>query len=116
MLGIKHRVFEHAHGHPLLRYVWRRLLRFDTQTGLITCGLPMVLTMAASITVGTLILDRQAEMRYWRKKSLSVREDTLEREHQALREFLKDTEDEYEMVKIPESYRKEVPEMLRRRT
>mmetsp|Transcript_97597 Transcript_97597/g.119545 ORF Transcript_97597/g.119545 Transcript_97597/m.119545 type:complete len:109 (-) Transcript_97597:161-487(-) len=105
MLGIKYNVFRKAQSFPLLRYWYRRAVRFDERSGMLTAGLPLLVTLFAAITVTTIILDRQLEMRDMRARSISKREATLEEEHQAMREFLKGTEDEYEMKKIPDTYR-----------
>ena len=72
---------------------------------MLTAGLPLAVTMVASITVSTIILDRQFELRDMRARSMSLREATLEEEHKAMREFLKGTEDDYEMKVIPDTYR-----------
>eukprot|EP00441_Pelagodinium_beii_P042531 CAMPEP_0197649746 /NCGR_PEP_ID=MMETSP1338-20131121/29587_1 /TAXON_ID=43686 ORGANISM="Pelagodinium beii, Strain RCC1491" /NCGR_SAMPLE_ID=MMETSP1338 /ASSEMBLY_ACC=CAM_ASM_000754 /LENGTH=64 /DNA_ID=CAMNT_0043224009 /DNA_START=157 /DNA_END=348 /DNA_ORIENTATION=- len=61
--------------------------------------------MAATITVTTIIIDKQFELRDMRARSISRREASLEEEHQAMREFLKGTEDEYEMKSIPDTFR-----------
>mmetsp|Transcript_75914 Transcript_75914/g.167533 ORF Transcript_75914/g.167533 Transcript_75914/m.167533 type:complete len:109 (-) Transcript_75914:161-487(-) len=105
MLGIKYNVFRKAQSFPLLRYWYRRAVRFDERSGLLTAGLPLTVTLFAAITVTTIILDRQLEMRDMRARSISRREATLEEEHRAMREFLKGTEDEYEMKQIPDTYR-----------
>eukprot|EP00411_Alexandrium_monilatum_P075601 CAMPEP_0175559384 /NCGR_PEP_ID=MMETSP0096-20121207/36373_1 /TAXON_ID=311494 /ORGANISM="Alexandrium monilatum, Strain CCMP3105" /LENGTH=120 /DNA_ID=CAMNT_0016862583 /DNA_START=15 /DNA_END=378 /DNA_ORIENTATION=- len=97
MLGVKYNVFRRAQSHPWARYYWRRMLRFDDQTGMVTAGFPLAITMLATITVSTIILDRQLELRDLRARTLSQHEASLEEEHQAMREFLKGTEDEYEM-------------------
>mmetsp|Transcript_74118 Transcript_74118/g.171924 ORF Transcript_74118/g.171924 Transcript_74118/m.171924 type:complete len:109 (+) Transcript_74118:36-362(+) len=105
MLGVKYNVFRRAQSHPKVRFMWRRMLRFDEQTGMLTAGMPLAVTMVAMIAVSTVILDRQLELRDLRARSLSQREASLEEEHQAMREFLKGTEDEYEMMTIPDAYR-----------
>mmetsp|Transcript_36519 Transcript_36519/g.97264 ORF Transcript_36519/g.97264 Transcript_36519/m.97264 type:complete len:114 (-) Transcript_36519:426-767(-) len=105
MLGVNHNVFRKAQSHPWARYYWRRLLRFDRQSGMLTAGIPLTLTMLVTITVSTVILDRQFELRDMRQRTLSFREASLEEEHAAMREFLKGTEDDYEMKSIPEEYR-----------
>eukprot|EP00928_Gymnodinium_smaydae_P084816 TRINITY_DN68099_c0_g1_i1.p3 TRINITY_DN68099_c0_g1~~TRINITY_DN68099_c0_g1_i1.p3 ORF type:complete len:118 (+),score=22.09 TRINITY_DN68099_c0_g1_i1:92-445(+) len=105
MLGVRHEVFSRAQRHPLLRYWWRRTLRFDKQTGMLTAGIPLAVTMVATIAVSTVILDRQLELRDMRQRTLSQREQSLEDEQRALRTFLKDTEDEYEMKVIPDTFR-----------
>lgn len=105
MLGIKHDIFRKAQSNWWIRYWWRRTVRFERQTGLLTAGLPLTVIMVATLGLTTVILDRQFEIRDMRQRSLSAREASLEQEHEALREFLKGTEDEYEMVKIPETFR-----------
>mmetsp|Transcript_44877 Transcript_44877/g.83882 ORF Transcript_44877/g.83882 Transcript_44877/m.83882 type:complete len:117 (-) Transcript_44877:76-426(-) len=105
MLGVRYDVFKRAHGHPLARYAWRRIKRFDERTGMLTAGLPLGVTLLATITVSTIILDRQLELRDLRQRTITQRELSLEQEHEALREFLKGTEDEYEMKKIPDTFR-----------
>ncbi|OLP85616.1 hypothetical protein AK812_SmicGene33377 [Symbiodinium microadriaticum] len=77
MLGIKYDVFKRAQSFPFVRYWWRRALRFD----------------------------ERFELRDLRARTISQREATLEEEHRAMREFLKGTEDEYEMKEIPDSWR-----------
>ncbi|CAK9108315.1 Hypothetical protein SCF082_LOCUS50384 [Durusdinium trenchii] len=105
MLGIKYDIFRKAQSFPLLRFWYRRAVRFDERSGLLTAGLPLLVTLFAAISVTTTILDRQFEMRDMRARSVSRREQSLEEEHQAMREFLKGTEDEYEMKQIPDTYR-----------
>merc|ERR1719436_2262449 len=105
MLGIRYDVFRRAQSHRLFRFYYRRVKRFDEQTGLLSAGLPLAVTMLATLTVSTVILDRQLELRDMRARSISAREASLEQEHQAMREFLKGTEDEYEMKVIPDTYR-----------
>mmetsp|Transcript_24532 Transcript_24532/g.38469 ORF Transcript_24532/g.38469 Transcript_24532/m.38469 type:complete len:117 (+) Transcript_24532:136-486(+) len=109
MLGVKHSVFKYAHGHPLLRHCWRRMQRFDQQTGLLTAGMPLTIIMFATISVTTVIIDRQLELRDMRVRTVSQREQNLEEEHKAMREFLKGTEDEYEMKQIPDTFRRDQP-------
>mmetsp|Transcript_86976 Transcript_86976/g.246256 ORF Transcript_86976/g.246256 Transcript_86976/m.246256 type:complete len:110 (-) Transcript_86976:208-537(-) len=104
MLGIKFDVFRRTQ-NPFIRYWWRRVQRFEERTGMLTAGLPLAVTMIASLTVSTIILDRQFELRDMRARSMSLREATLEEEHKAMQEFLKGTEDEYEMKVIPDTYR-----------
>ncbi|CAE7453221.1 unnamed protein product, partial [Symbiodinium microadriaticum] len=104
MLGIKYDVFKRAQSFPFVRYWWRRALRFDERTGMLTAGIPLTIALFASITVTTIILDRQFELRDLRARTISQREATLEEEHRAMREFLKGTEDEYEMKEIPDSW------------
>merc|ERR1740121_1213941 len=105
MLGVKFNVFRQAQALPIVRYYYRRIKRFDEQTGMISAGLPLAVTMLATLTVSTVILDRQLELRDMRERSISAREASLEQEHQAMRDFLKGTEDEYEMKTIPDTYR-----------
>eukprot|EP00929_Paragymnodinium_shiwhaense_P112502 TRINITY_DN80761_c0_g1_i1.p1 TRINITY_DN80761_c0_g1~~TRINITY_DN80761_c0_g1_i1.p1 ORF type:complete len:121 (-),score=19.04 TRINITY_DN80761_c0_g1_i1:103-465(-) len=105
MLGVKHEVFQRALGNRWLRYYWRRIVRFDKNNGLLSAGMPLAVTMAAMLTVTTVVLDRQYELRDLRARSMSRHEANLEEEHQALREFLKGTEDEYEMKQIPDRFR-----------
>ena len=54
-------------------------------------GLPMFILLASTITAGTLILDKQMEVRYWRRQSLSERELQQQEQHQQLLDFLKQT-------------------------
>eukprot|EP00927_Polykrikos_kofoidii_P076039 TRINITY_DN72727_c0_g1_i1.p1 TRINITY_DN72727_c0_g1~~TRINITY_DN72727_c0_g1_i1.p1 ORF type:complete len:116 (+),score=18.12 TRINITY_DN72727_c0_g1_i1:107-454(+) len=114
MLGLRHDVFKRATGNPFIRYWWRRTLRFDRQTGLLSAGIPLAVTMVATITVATVILDRQFELRDMRQRTISRNEATLEEEHKALRDFLKGTEDEYEMKQIPDNFRIAPPNMAQR--
>merc|ERR1719217_2025902 len=97
MLGVRVNVFNKNLGNSLLKYWWRRIKHWDERTGMISAAIPLSITMVAGITVSTIILDRQFELRDLRQRSISHREATLEQEHQALREFLSKTEDEYEM-------------------
>jgi len=105
MLGVRYEVFRKAQNNRYLRYWWRRALRFDERTAMLSAGFPLAITMVASITVSTVIIDRQFELRYLRQQTLSQREASLEEEHAAMREFLKGTEDEYEMKQVPERFR-----------
>eukprot|EP00443_Scrippsiella_acuminata_P026064 CAMPEP_0115310126 /NCGR_PEP_ID=MMETSP0270-20121206/74633_1 /TAXON_ID=71861 /ORGANISM="Scrippsiella trochoidea, Strain CCMP3099" /LENGTH=66 /DNA_ID=CAMNT_0002728865 /DNA_START=93 /DNA_END=293 /DNA_ORIENTATION=- len=61
--------------------------------------------MVVTITLSTIMIDRQFELRDLRARTLSHREASLEEEHRAMREFLKGTEDEYEMKRIPDQFR-----------
>ncbi|CAE8590370.1 unnamed protein product [Polarella glacialis] len=105
MLGIKFDLFKRAQSFPLFTFWWRRMKRFDERTGMLTAGIPLTVTLFATITVTTIILDRQFELRDMRARSISRREANLEEEHKAMREFLKGTEDEYEMKQIPDNFR-----------
>eukprot|EP00405_Crypthecodinium_cohnii_P010220 CAMPEP_0206429964 /NCGR_PEP_ID=MMETSP0324_2-20121206/6543_1 /ASSEMBLY_ACC=CAM_ASM_000836 /TAXON_ID=2866 /ORGANISM="Crypthecodinium cohnii, Strain Seligo" /LENGTH=65 /DNA_ID=CAMNT_0053895723 /DNA_START=256 /DNA_END=451 /DNA_ORIENTATION=+ len=62
--------------------------------------------MIVTIAAATIMIDRQFELRDMRARTISKREASLEEEHEAMREFLKGTEDEYEMKAIPDKFRR----------
>mmetsp|Transcript_84480 Transcript_84480/g.176798 ORF Transcript_84480/g.176798 Transcript_84480/m.176798 type:complete len:109 (-) Transcript_84480:46-372(-) len=105
MLGVRHDVFKRAQSHPWIRYWWRRSVRFDKRTGMLSAGIPLSITMIVTIAAATIMIDRQFELRDMRARTISKREASLEEEHEAMREFLKGTEDEYEMKAIPDKFR-----------
>lgn len=69
-----------------------RVLRFDRRTGFFSAGLPMTLLLVSTIAAGTLIIDKQMEVRYWRRQSLSERELQIQDQHQQLMRFLAQTQ------------------------
>jgi len=100
MLGIKYNIFSRP--KTTFDYVLHRLTRFDSRTGLLSAGLPLAIMMGTMITVGTIVIDKQFELRDMRIKSMTNRELQNEREHKMMEKFLRkeDTEN-YENKPVP---------------
>jgi hypothetical protein len=78
------------------------MTRFDARTGLLTAGLPLGIMMVTMITVGTIIIDKQFELRDMRVQSITNRELQNEREHKIMTKLLKkEDNDDYENKPVP---------------
>ncbi|KAL8272327.1 hypothetical protein Esti_003738 [Eimeria stiedai] len=69
-----------------------KVLRFDRRTGFFSAGLPMCLLLGSTIVAATFLLDKQMEVRYWRKQSISERELQQQEQHEELLLFLLQTQ------------------------
>ncbi|KAL8431513.1 hypothetical protein Efla_000559 [Eimeria flavescens] len=69
-----------------------KVLRFDRRTGFFSAGLPMAALLGSTVAAGTFILDKQMEVRHWRKQSLSERELQQQEQHEQLLLFLQQTQ------------------------
>ncbi|CDJ63552.1 hypothetical protein, conserved [Eimeria necatrix] len=68
-----------------------KVLRFDRRTGFFSAGLPMALLVGSTVAAGTFILDKQMEVRYWRRQTVSERELQQQQQQQQLLLFLEQT-------------------------
>eukprot|EP01066_Platyproteum_vivax_P008454 Platyproteum_vivax@DN3549_c0_g1_i1.p1 len=75
------------------KYLYMRAAKYERRTSMISAGVPFVFIMVTCTTIGTIVMDRQAELRYLRTQSLGQREHTLEEEHERVMEFLKAADD-----------------------
>ncbi|XP_026193253.1 uncharacterized protein LOC113147314 [Cyclospora cayetanensis] len=67
------------------------VLRFDRRTGFFSAAMPMAILLGTTIAAGTAILDKQMEIRYWRRQSVSERELQQQEQREQLFQFLQQT-------------------------
>eukprot|EP00389_Voromonas_pontica_P010714 GDKH01016331.1.p1 GENE.GDKH01016331.1~~GDKH01016331.1.p1 ORF type:complete len:119 (+),score=9.81 GDKH01016331.1:202-558(+) len=72
--------------------VYKKTVRFDRKTGYLSAGIPMFTVIAVTTSVGTMMMDKQFELRDLRHRSVSMRELSLQEEHDRLADFLRDTD------------------------
>ncbi|KAF4662318.1 hypothetical protein FOZ61_002578 [Perkinsus olseni] len=91
------------------RRQWRlfkkRLWRFDQQYWVFSAGIPLCIMTYFGVYVGCVVMDKQYEMKYLRKQSLSYRENTLEDEHRMMADMIERAKDDFEMVPVPNQAR-----------
>ncbi|EER02763.1 conserved hypothetical protein [Perkinsus marinus ATCC 50983] len=57
------------------------------------------------VYVGCVVMDKQYEMKYLRKQSLSYRENTLEDEHRMMADMIEKAREEFQMIPVPKPAR-----------
>lgn len=73
-------------------HAYLRMQKFDKRTSYISSGIPLFIILTATVSVTTLVMDKQFELRDYRVRSLGVREMVLEEENRKLAEFLTKTD------------------------
>lgn len=66
--------------------------KFDRRTGILTVAIPFSLVMLTTVGTGTLVIDRQFELRSLRKQSVSQREHEQEEQRKQFLQFLAQTD------------------------
>jgi len=100
MFGLRYQIFSRP--KTKIDYWKNRLQRFDNKTGFISATMPLTVIMTVMIAAGTLMIDKQFEVRNTRSKTLSERELQHEREHKIVENMLANNlQDDYENKSLP---------------
>ncbi|KAF4677865.1 hypothetical protein FOL47_008930 [Perkinsus chesapeaki] len=70
-----------------------------------SAGIPLCIMTYFGVYVGCVVMDKQYEMKYLRKQSLSYRENTLEDEHRMMADMIERAKDDFEMIPVPNQAR-----------
>ncbi|EPR60595.1 putative transmembrane protein [Toxoplasma gondii RUB] len=71
--------------------VKQSVYNFDRRTGIITVAIPFSLVMLTTVGTGTIVIDRQFELRSLRRQSVSHREHEQEEQRKQFLKFLSQT-------------------------
>ncbi|CRG99509.1 conserved Plasmodium protein, unknown function [Plasmodium relictum] len=92
----------------LINYVKKKIIRTKYRLGVIdkryklfSCGIPLVLLMTLTISLGTYLIDLQYKIRNKREQNINIRENKLLEEKSKLLKILKDYDcNNYENIPI----------------
>ncbi|PFH36355.1 hypothetical protein BESB_045470 [Besnoitia besnoiti] len=72
--------------------VKEKVCKFDRRTGIVTVAIPFALVMVTTVGTGTLVIDRQFELRSLRRQSVSQRQHEQEEQRKQFLQFLAQTD------------------------
>eukprot|EP00400_MALV-I_sp_L67-5_P000376 gene376-488_t len=87
--------------HWYKRNFKRILADKEARFGMLTLMVPLATIMITTFSVATFVIDKQFQLRFFRAKSVSIREHSLQEEHEVLAQMLSVTEEEFDNKAVP---------------